>query len=143
VLVGAAALLVGAAGASAAFLLLDPDERPVNRYDVAVYLEQDATTEQKEAIRAALTDLRRVDGLRFQTREQAWERFKEEYKDSPDILNASPPDEMQDSFLFSTTGKEFDCEAIVAPVRDLPGVDTVTAGLPVTGSRPGAQIICP
>jgi cell division protein FtsX len=115
----------------------------VNRYEVAVYLEQDATTDQKEAIRAVLTDLRSVDELRYQTREQAWERFKEQYKDSPDILNASRPDQMQNSFLFSTTGKTFDCAAIVAPVRDLPGVDAVTAGLPVTGDRPGAQIICP
>jgi cell division protein FtsX len=141
-LVGAAALLVGAAGASTAFLLLDRDERPVNRYHVTVYVEQGATTEQKEAIRAVLTELP-VDGLRFQTREEAWERFKEQYKDSPDIRDASRPDQMKESFLFSTTGRAFDCGAIVAPVRDLPGVDEVAVVLPVAGSRPGAQIVCP
>lgn len=143
VLVGVAALFVGAAGASAGFLVFDRDERPVNRYHVAVYLEQEVTAEQKEAINTVLTDLRGVDELRFQTREEAWERFKEEYKDSPDLLSAARPEQMQDSFLFITTGTEFDCGAIVAPVRDLAGVDEVSAGMPVAGNRPGAQIICP
>ncbi|MBE1488152.1 permease-like cell division protein FtsX [Plantactinospora soyae] len=139
--VAAVAMLVGAAIATTVLLVVVQVGQAQHRYEVGVLLDLDATAEQKDVIKSALTALRPVDGIRLQSREETWERFKEQFKDQPDLVNAARPESMPESFRLRSTGKTFDCEALT-PVRRLPGVDEITVlQLPADG-RPGAVIDC-
>ncbi|MBF9127469.1 hypothetical protein I0C86_00435 [Plantactinospora sp. S1510] len=140
--VAAAAMLVGAAVATTVLLVVVPLGQPQHRYDVGVLLDLDATAEQKSAIRAALAALRPEDGIRFQSREETWEKFKEQFKNQPDLLNGARPESMPESFWFRRTGKTFDCAALT-PVRQLPGVDDITVLQLPAGGRTGALVDCP
>ncbi|MFC6017049.1 permease-like cell division protein FtsX [Plantactinospora solaniradicis] len=139
--VAAAAMLVGAAIATTVLLVVVQVGQPEQRYEVGVILDLDVTAEQKSTIEAALAALRPVDGIRLQSREETWEKFKEQYKDQPDLLNSAQPGSMPESFRLRSTGKTFDCGAL-APVRKLSGVDEITVfQLPADG-RPGAIVDC-
>lgn len=72
--VAAAAMLIGAAIASSVILVFDRDSEPRHRYDVSVFLDQDITEGQKDAVHSALAALDPVDGIRFESREEAWQR---------------------------------------------------------------------
>jgi cell division protein FtsX len=141
VVVAGAAMLVGVIAATAVFLFSGEDG-PLNRYQVTVFLDHDITAEQKGAVESALADLHPVDGVRFETRDQAWEKFREMFKDQPELIERVEAEHLPESFGLATTGEVFDCAAL-ASVRQLPGVaDTTVVQVPA-GGRPGAVIQCP
>jgi cell division protein FtsX len=140
VVVGVAALLVGAGIATVT--VLSVATRPEqHRYAVAVFLTHDATSSQKDAIRTALKALHPVDGIRFETREQAYQRFKEQFKDDPNLVNGTRPDSLPESYRLTTSGTNFDCSAFTK-IRHLPGVDDATVVQTATHAHPGAVIQC-
>jgi cell division protein FtsX len=125
VTVAAAALLAGAVIVTTVIVVAGRyGGPPKHRFDVAVFLKNDSTAEQQETIRSALPALHPVDGIRFEDRQQAYQRFKEQFKDAPDLIATIRPDELPESFRLTTSGTEFDCAA-AAPVRQLPGVDDI------------------
>jgi cell division protein FtsX len=128
VVVALVALLVGIGGTVAGFLLYGPVmerlDPPEYTYNVSLFLTADVTGAQRDALRAALSG---IDGVEYQSREQAYENFKELYRDSPDLVEKVRPDALPESFRFETTGtnRTFDC-GLLAPAKDLPGVDDIT-----------------
>jgi cell division protein FtsX len=141
VVVAAIALLVGAGATAAVFLVSDRFDQPRHEYRVTVFLAHDITAEHKAAVRSALAGLHPVDGIAFESREQAWAKFREMFKDRPDLVNSTKLEYLPESFHLTTTGAEFDCAAL-APVRALPGVEDVTVVRTPTEGRPGAVIGC-
>jgi cell division protein FtsX len=139
VVVAVVALLVGALGASAVFLLAGRGEE--NRYAVTVFLTEDAGAGQRAPIEAALSGLHPVGDIGFETREQAWQRFKETFKDKPDLISTASADAMPESFRLTTESSEFDC-AQLAPVRRLPGIDSIQVVQRPTKGHAGAVIGC-
>jgi cell division protein FtsX len=139
VVVAAVATLVGALIATGVVLVLDRD--PANRYTVRVFLTQDVTAEQKADVERALAAMSPVDGVSFESREQAYENFKRLYKDNPDIVNSVKPEHMPESFQITTTGKAFSCERL-APLRPLGGIDEIQVIQLPAKRRPGAIIGC-
>lgn len=131
VVVAAVALLVGVGGTAAAFLLYEPVmerlDPPEYSYNVSIFLRADVTDPQRDALRAALDGIDVPGGVEYESREQAYANFKELYKDSPDLVAKVSPDTLPESFRFGTKGtnKTFDC-GLLAPVKDLPGVDDIT-----------------
>ncbi len=111
-------------------------------YNVAVVLKHDVTAEQKAAIESAAHALHPVDGIRFETREQAWQNYKEIFKDQPDMVAQVSPDALPESFRLTTQAKEFDC-APVGAIRELPGVEQVTVVQQSTNGHAGAPVRCP
>jgi hypothetical protein len=123
-LVAVVALLVGIGGTSAAFLLYDRFNVPEYTFNVSVFLKADVTDADRDAVRSALAGIDTLDGVEYESREQAYENFKEIYRDSPDLIESVRPDTLPESFRFQTKGTDFDCR-ILAPALALPAVDDV------------------
>lgn len=97
---------------------------PPPEVDVAVYLRGDATEAQRRAIEATLTATPGVHGVTFETREQAYERFKELFEDSPELVEAVTAEAFPETFRFTVAGRTA-AETIVAELEEMPGVDEV------------------
>lgn len=137
----AAALLVGAIAATAAFLATGRQGPPRHRYQVSVFLTSAVTDEQRAALKSALSALHPVDGVQYESRADAWRKFQEQFKDSPDLVAATRPDSLPESLRLTTSGAAFDCRRF-APVERMSGVEsTVILQLPEKGS-PGAPVYC-
>ena len=140
-MVAAIAMLVGVGGTAAVLAVSDRFGPPRHEYRVAVFLDHEITADQKAAVETALARLHPVDGVTFESREQAWAKFQEMFKDRPELINSTKPQDLPESFHLTTTGTEFDCAAL-APVRALPGVNEISVVQPAKDGRPGAVIDC-
>jgi cell division transport system permease protein len=131
--------LVGALAATTVFVVLGrPGE---HRYAINVFLTHEVTADQRAAIDSALRTLHPVDGVRFEDREQAWQHFKETFKDQPDLIARSSADAMPESFRLTTKGTEFDCRPL-ARVKQLAGVDQIQVPQQPANGHPGAVVGC-
>ncbi|MEU4220180.1 permease-like cell division protein FtsX [Actinoplanes sp. NPDC026623] len=133
-------MLVGAAAATGVLLVTGVPGQPMHHFAVTVYLDSDATAEQKAAIKEALPAFEPTGEVEFRDRASAWRRFQEMMKDRPDVLKDANESSMPESFNLETKGRFFDC-AGYTKVRHLPGVDQ----LQVIQNRVhgyGATIIC-
>jgi cell division transport system permease protein len=136
-------LVLGGGIATAVLLVTGRLGPATHRYEVTVYLSHEVTAEQRAAIESALAGLHPIEGVRFESREQAYENFKRIFKDSPDLVDSVKPDTLPESYHLSTRGKEFDCAAL-APVRSRPGIDEIMVmQVPDGKDRPAAQVHCP
>jgi cell division protein FtsX len=132
-------MLVGAVAATTVVLVVSRGDQ--HEYAISVFLTRDVTAEQKTAIESALHALQPVEAIKFESREQAWQHFKEMFKDSPDMIAQASADAMPESFRLTTKGREFDCARLI-PIRRLPGVDEIQViQRPIKG-KPGAVVGC-
>ncbi|MCW6003431.1 permease-like cell division protein FtsX [Micromonospora sp. CPCC 205371] len=139
------AMLAGAGGATAVTLLIVRDEQPqtARQYEVQVFLDVAATAEQKAAVESDLSARYPAGAIRLQTREEAYENFKQVYKDDPDLLRSVEPSSLPESFVVTTTATGFDCAAL-SPVERMDGVDEATVRRLDDSGRPDALILgCP
>lgn len=137
--VAAAAMLVAALAATAVVLVVNRGDQ--HQYAVNVFLTQDVTAEQKAAIESALHALQPVEAIRFETREQAWQHFKEMFRDSPGVIEQASADAMPESFRLTTKGREFDCTRLT-PIRRLSGVNEIQVLQQPVKGKPGATVGC-
>ncbi len=95
------------------------------RVEVSIFLKNDATEDQQHA----LADQLRNDPLvkqpvTFETKDQAYQKFKVQFKDAPDLVKATKPDSLPASFRVKLKDpREFD--QIAATYRGKDGVDDV------------------
>jgi cell division transport system permease protein len=66
--------------------------------EIAVFLREDVTDRQRADLDESLRSDPRVWQVRFVTREAAYEKFKEVYRDAPDLLAAVKPGQIPESF---------------------------------------------
>ena len=114
-------------------------EKPVERdaSDVVIFLTSDATEDPVPAIRSALADDARVGALEFESREQAFQRFRKLWQDSPDFVKSVSPRQLPESFRLRLVDRSqytaFRAEyAAMAGVQDIVG-RVCPAGAPVGG----------
>ncbi len=82
------------------------------------------TQEQREAIKAKLTGLGSiVDSVYYESSQQAYDRFREQFKNSP-ILNNVTPDALPESFRVKLANPE-DFAQVAVAVTGQPGVEQV------------------
>ncbi|GAA3730618.1 hypothetical protein GCM10022225_10560 [Plantactinospora mayteni] len=142
--VALAAMLVGAlATAATLFAMRDDQPQPQHRYEVRVRLDVAATADQKAVVESSLSTRYPTGAVRTESRDEAYERFKELFKDQPDLLYSVRPDSLPESLLVVTAGRLFDCAGLAA-VEGMPGVDgIIVRQLPAVG-RPDAVLLnCP
>jgi cell division transport system permease protein len=66
--------------------------------EVSIFLREDVTDPQRSAINQAIDSNPLVDGKTYETREQAFEKFKVLWRDSPDFIKSVGPDSLPESF---------------------------------------------
>src|SRR6185503_850199 len=62
--------------------------------EVTIFLKNDVTQPQKDAILAQLKADPLVESADFETRDQAYARFSEIYKDAPDLVASTKPESL-------------------------------------------------
>ncbi|MFC5006174.1 permease-like cell division protein FtsX [Dactylosporangium cerinum] len=138
---GAAVLTVAlAAGGAAAWRLApggDPPAQVVGAgdcdrpgVDVSVFLRMDRTDEQTAEIDRALRASPEVYCLVFETREEAWERFKQQFSDAPDLVAATKVDQLPESFRFRVA-KRAEVDVVGQRVHGLNGITDYICQCPV------------
>jgi len=96
-----------------------------SKIEVSIFLKNDVTPEQQQALRSQLENDPHVkQPIILETKEQAWQKFKIQFKDAPDLVKATKPDSLPASFKVKLKDpKQFD--QVAAAYRGKDGVDDV------------------
>ncbi|WP_433074528.1 permease-like cell division protein FtsX [Dactylosporangium sp. CA-052675] len=92
--------------------------------DVSVFLEQGTTDERRAEIHTALENSALVYCLRFEDQATAWRNFQRQFSDAPDLVSATKPENLPESFRFRVAGRA-DADAVERLVAPLTGVSDV------------------
>jgi cell division transport system permease protein len=66
--------------------------------EVSIFLRSDVTDAQRQAIDQAISSSNLVSNKTYETRQEAFNRFKELWQDSPDFVNSIGPNSLPESF---------------------------------------------
>jgi cell division transport system permease protein len=95
-----------------------------DKIQVSVFLTKDVTQPERDAIRTELQQLPQVQQVYYESKQQAYERFKQQFKDVPSLVKNTSPDALPESYRVKL--KDPRKYAIVASaVQNMPGVDEV------------------
>jgi cell division transport system permease protein len=104
--------------------------------DVAIFLRQDITDQQSLDVYHELRSDPLVLTTTFESREQAYEKFKVLWRDSPGLTDAVKADEMPDSFRVTlSTPAQF--QAFSARFKQMRGVEQIVGSRCPAGSPTG------
>jgi cell division transport system permease protein len=68
------------------------------RLEVSIFLKQDVTTDQRDAIRKRLASDSLVANVVYENKDEAYARFREQFKDSPELVRNVRPKALPESF---------------------------------------------
>src|SRR3954463_14237739 len=95
-----------------------------DKIQVSVFLTKDVTEPERTVIREELVQLPQVQNVYYESKEQAYERFKTQFKDVPSLVKNTSPDALPESYRVKLVDPQK--YAIVASaVEHMPGVDQV------------------
>jgi cell division transport system permease protein len=77
-----------------------------DKIEVSVFLAQDVTKPQREEIQRQLDAIPVVDQIYYETKDEAYSRFKEQFKDSPDMVRNVSKDALPESFRIKLADPE-------------------------------------
>ncbi|WP_019629207.1 permease-like cell division protein FtsX [Actinomadura atramentaria] len=86
--------------------------------------KQDATQQQKDDIKATLEKMPQVAKVEYETREQAYARFKDRFESNPSFVNSTRPGDIPDSFRIRLKDPQ-QYKGVVEPLISKAGVDQV------------------
>jgi cell division transport system permease protein len=93
--------------------------------EVSVFLKTlDVTPEQKAAIQSQLDGDDLVQRFEFETKEQAYNRFKEIYAAAPELIEQTKPESLPESYRVKLKDPNA-FETFKAKYANMPGVDTI------------------
>jgi cell division protein FtsX len=96
--------------------------------EITVFLRYDITDRQRADLDESLRSDPRVRQVRFETRDAAYEKFKEIYRDAPDLVAAVKPEQFPESFRLTLAQPE-ESLSMEEEFQRRPGVeDVVGAG---------------
>ena len=95
-----------------------------DRIEVSVFLEDDISPDQRDEIQRDLDTMPQVQQVYYESKEQAYERFKEQFKESPELWENVPADALPESFRVKLVDPE-QFEIVSSAFRDRPGVELV------------------
>lgn len=94
------------------------------RVELNIYLSDDVTPDQQQALASRLADDPQVENFVYETQEQAFERAKKLYADSPGLLDGLGPDVAPAAFHAKLVDPRRFAE-VADSYRAAPGVDSV------------------
>jgi cell division protein FtsX len=123
---GVALVVVLAVGAAAGRRMVDSGQSNVAGADCAltmgaVFLPANVTDEQRARVGNLLTQTPAVRSARFQSREEAWESFQRQFRDAPDLVGATKPEFLPESWRFEVCKTDY--PAVKAKLEAEPGFD--------------------
>jgi cell division transport system permease protein len=120
VLVGASLLTRSAAG--------NATKRWAGGVELVVYMNPDATQDQIDAVNRSLRDNPQVESFEYLDRDQAYEEFKDLFRDSPELIEAITPDALPTNFKVRPVRIEDQIvHSLERTFEDEPGVRQVVA----------------
>ncbi|RBY94451.1 ABC transporter permease [Blastococcus sp. TBT05-19] len=81
-----------------ATMISDMKEIYYDKVQVSIFLADDVTEEQRQAIQAELEASDEVKGFIYETRDEAYERFRQQFAQQPELVENTPPDALPESF---------------------------------------------
>jgi cell division transport system permease protein len=96
------------------------------RVEVSIFLKADITDEQRSALDQQLRadPLVATNGVTYESREEAYNNFKQLYRDSPDLVESVKPDTLPESFRVKLKDPE-KFKEISERYKDKAGVDDI------------------
>jgi cell division transport system permease protein len=111
---------------------------PRDPVEMAVFLRSDVTEPQKRTIEARLRAIPEANKIVFETRDQAYARFREEFKDAPALVETTRLESFSDAFRLELADGAA-AESISTELRRMPGVDDVSTAPKTSASRPATS----
>jgi cell division transport system permease protein len=102
----------------------DMKDRYYKQVEVSIYLKGDVTADQRTEIKTKLDSDPLVDQVIYESKEAAYENFKSQFRDAPDLVNSIGPNELPESFRVSLKDPQ-KFEEIDRAYKDLAGIDTI------------------
>ena len=95
--------------------------------EISIFLTDEITAAEREAIGARLDEVPGIRDVRFETKEEAAERFREMFKESPVFLeNIDEESILPESWR--AVAAAGDLEGVDAELRSMPGVRQISVG---------------
>ncbi len=69
-----------------------------DKVEVSIFLKNDVTDEQRTSLQSDLKGDPLIQNVIYESREIAWQRFKTQFRDAPDLVNATKPESLPESF---------------------------------------------
>jgi cell division transport system permease protein len=69
-----------------------------NKVEVSIYLNQNVTADQRDLLASDLNNDPLVQKVFYESQQQAYQRFKQQFKNSPDLVKEVTPAELPESF---------------------------------------------
>jgi cell division transport system permease protein len=95
-----------------------------DKIQVSVFLTKDVTQPERDAIRQELDQLPEVKQVYYESKQQAYLRFKQQFKDVKSLVKSTPPDALPESFRVQLKDPQ-KYLVVSSAVQRMPGVDEV------------------
>jgi cell division transport system permease protein len=95
-----------------------------DKIQVSVFLTKDVTQPERDAIRQELVQLPEVKQVYYESKQQAYLRFKQQFKDVKSLVKSTPPDALPESFRVQLKDPQ-KYLVVSSAVQRMPGVDEV------------------
>lgn len=100
-------------------------EAQTEKVEIAVYLNDDISTGDRTRLQNQLQDMPQVSSLHYESKADAYKRFKDLFKNQQDLVKNVSPNALPASFRVKLTDPESQIGSIRAQVEGAPGVEVV------------------
>ncbi|GAA0226269.1 permease-like cell division protein FtsX [Cryptosporangium japonicum] len=100
--------------------------------EITIFLETAVTAEQKDALQQKLESDSEIKSVTYESKQEAYERFKELFADSPDLVENTKPESLPESFRVKLKDPS-EANAIDAKYKTEAGVDQVSTQQELVG----------
>ncbi|HXJ63744.1 MAG TPA: permease-like cell division protein FtsX [Actinomycetota bacterium] len=95
------------------------------KVEIAVYLNDDISQADLDALRNQLNHMPEVANLRYESKDEAYHRFLTLFANQPDLINNTRKDALPASFRVKLVNPDTQIDSIRAQVGNAPGVESV------------------
>jgi len=106
------------------FQVSDMEDYYYTKLEVSIFFDKEATQPQIDAVRAELESDPLIAELKFETKDEAYNRFREMFKEAPDLVNAAQPESLPASFRVKPTDPD-NSQALIEKYKAKDGVANV------------------
>jgi len=99
-------------------------DQQTERVEVSVYLVDNISKSDFTRLNQMLHSMPQVESIRYETKQEAYQRFKELFKNQPDLVNNVSPNALPASFRVKLKNSE-QFGVIKAQLEGQPGIDTI------------------